>query len=238
MPVAINLSQRINMMTKDLSNWTPRPKPERTTLNGRLIRLEPLNAAKHGDGLYSGATEGDADGRFRWLFDETPQTRAEFDVWLNKVEASDDPLFYAVVNQNTNEAVGRQTLMRIDPAFGVIETGNIHWGPKMQRSPRSTEALYLHAAYVFDVLGYRRFEWKCNNNNEPSKVAALRFGFSFEGLFRNHMVTKGANRDTAWYAMIDDDWPVIKRGFERWLQPDNFDSTGNQIKRLEELRNA
>jgi RimJ/RimL family protein N-acetyltransferase len=225
-------------MTVDLKNWTPRPRPERITLNGRYVRLEPLNAGIHGDGLYAAATEGDAASRFRWLPDNTPPTREAFNNWLAEAAKNEDMLFYAVVDQNTNEAVGRQTLMRIDPAFGVIETGNIHWGPKMQRSPRSTEALYLHAAYVFDVLGYRRFEWKCNNNNEPSKVAALRFGFSFEGLFRNHMVTKGANRDTAWYAMIDDDWPVIKRGFERWLQPNNFDSTGNQIKRLEELRNA
>ena len=223
-------------MTKDLSNWTPRPKPERIVLNGRYVRLEPLSAAKHGDGLYAMAIDTAAADRFRWLFDEVPGSRAEFDVWLHKVEMSEDPLFYAVVDQHTNEAIGRQTLMRIDTTFGVIETGNIHWGPKMQRSQRATEAMFLHAHYIFDVLGYRRFEWKCNDNNVPSKVAALRFGFSFEGLFRNHMVTKGANRDTAWYAMIDDDWPVIKQAFERWLHPDNFDSNGQQIERLDAIR--
>jgi RimJ/RimL family protein N-acetyltransferase len=223
-------------MIVDLKNWTPRPRPERVTLNGRYVRLEPLNAVKHGDDLYAAAIEGDAESRFRYLFDNTPQTRSEFDAWLTKAEASQEPLFYAVVDQRANESVGRQTLMRIDPAHGVIETGNIHWGPKMQRSPRSTEALFLHAAYVFDVLGYRRFEWKCNNDNAPSKVAALRFGFSFEGIFRNHMVAKGGNRDTAWYAMIDDDWPVIKQAFELWLAPENFDSKGQQIKRLEPIR--
>jgi RimJ/RimL family protein N-acetyltransferase len=225
-------------MIVDLKNWTPRPRPERITLNGRYVRLEPLNVVIHGDGLYAAATEGDAAGRFRWLPDNTPPTREAFNIWLAEAEKNEDMLFFAVVDQITGVALGRQTLMRIDPAHGVIETGNIHWGPKMQRSPRSTEALFLHAAYVFDMLGYRRFEWKCNNDNVPSKVAAVRFGFSFEGIFRNHMVTKGANRDTAWYAMIDDDWPVIKQAFELWLAPNNFDSTGNQIKRLEELRNA
>ncbi len=223
-------------MSNDLSNWTPRSRPERITLEGKHVRLEPMNAVRHGNGLYTAATEGDADGRFRYLFDEMPNSREEFDVWLARVEQSQDPLMFAVVDQNTHEPIGRQTLMRIDTAHGVIETGNIHWGPKMQRSPRSTEALYLHASYVFDVLGYRRFEWKCNNNNLPSKVSALRFGFSYEGLFCNHMVVKGANRDTAWFAMLDKDWPMIKHAFELWLTPDNFDSNGQQIRRLETIR--
>jgi RimJ/RimL family protein N-acetyltransferase len=236
MPVATNLSQRINMMSKDLKNWTPRPKPQRVTLSGRFVRLEPLNVAQHGDALFVAETEGDAEERFRYLYDTVPASRADYGLWLAKAEASEDPLFFVVIDQATNAVIGRQTLMRIDAANGVVEIGNIHWGPQMQRSAKSTEAFYLHAAYVFDDLGYRRFEWKLNNDNAPSHKAALRFGYAAEGVFRQHLVVKGLNRDTAWYAMIDADWPVIKAAFERWLHPDNFDSNGQQIKRLEAIR--
>ena len=220
----------------DLSNWTARPRPSRATLDGRYVRLEPLSAAAHGDDLYRAATEGDADGRFRWLFETTPQDRSGFDAWLQKVEASEDPLFFVVIDKSTGEAVGRQTLMRIDPTYGVIEIGNIHWGPKMQRSRMSTEAQYLFTRYVFDDLGYRRYEWKCNNRNEPSKSAALRFGFSFEGIFRQHMIVKGENRDTAWYSIIDGEWPALKAAYEAWLDPSNFDADSRQRRRLEDIR--
>lgn len=220
----------------DLSNWTARPKPQRKVLDGRYVRLEPLSAAAHGDDLYRAATEGDADGRFRWLFETTPQDRSGFDAWLQKVEASEDPLFFVVIDKSTGEAVGRQTLMRIDPTYGVIEIGNIHWGPKMQRSRMSTEAQYLFTRYVFDDLGYRRYEWKCNNRNEPSKSAALRFGFSFEGIFRQHMIVKGENRDTAWFSVIDGEWPALKKAYLAWLDPSNFDAEGNQKRRLEDFR--
>jgi RimJ/RimL family protein N-acetyltransferase len=223
-------------MTVDLKNWTPRPRPERITLNGRLVRLEPLNAAQHGDGLFAAETEGDAEERFRYLYDTVPVSRAAYASWLAKAEASEDPLFSVVIDQATNAVIGRQTLMRIDAANGVVEIGNIHWGAAMQRSAKSTEAFYLHAAHVFDDLGYRRFEWKLNNDNAPSHKAALRFGYTAEGVFRQHLVVKGLNRDTAWYAMIDSDWPVIKQAFEHWLAPENFDSNGQQIKRLEAIR--
>ena len=225
-------------MTSDLSNWAGRPKPERAALHGKLVRLEPLNAAKHGDALYAAEIAGDAEERFRYLYDTVPTSRAAYQPWLDKAEASEDPLFSVVIEQATNAVIGRQTLMRIDAANGVVETGNIHWGPQMQRSPKSTEAFYLHASYVFDTLGYRRFEWKLNNLNEPSHKAALRFGFSFEGIFRQHLVVKGQNRDTAWYAMIDKNWPVIKQAFETWLQPSNFDQSGQQIARLEDIRDG
>jgi RimJ/RimL family protein N-acetyltransferase len=223
-------------MNTDLHHWTARKRPERSTLQGRHVRLEPLSAVVHGDALYAAATDKAADQRFRWLFETRPATRAAFDLWLEQSEASADPLFFAVVDQQNGEAVGRQTLMRIDPGHGVIETGNIHWGPKMQRTPRATEALYLHARHVFDNLGYRRFEWKCNNANLPSRAAALRFGFTFEGVFRNHMVVKGENRDTAWFAMIDTDWPKLKQAFELWLEPANFAADGQQLRRLEDIR--
>jgi RimJ/RimL family protein N-acetyltransferase len=223
-------------MSEDLSNWTPRPRPQRHPMDGRYVRLEPFRAARHGDGLFEASSVRDAAERFRYLYDYPPETRAAFQPWLEKAEASEDPLFFAVIDKTSGKVAGRQTLMRIDPANGVIEIGNIYWGPLVARKPAATEALYLFARHIFDDLGYRRYEWKCNNRNEPSKRAALRFGFTFEGVFRQHVVVKGENRDTAWYAIIDKEWPLIKRGFEAWLDPSNFDSDGRQKKRLEEIR--
>jgi len=146
-------------------------------------------------------------------------------------------MFFAVIDSATGRCEGRQALMRITPDHGVIEIGSILWGPDIARTRVATEALFLHAQYVFDRLGYRRFEWKCNERNAPSKRAARRFGFEYEGVFRQHMVAKGQNRDTAWYAMIDCDWPAIRASFERWLEPRNFDQRGRQKARLEDLRN-
>ena len=223
-------------MTDDLSDWQPRPRPERIVLEGRYARLEPLSAEKHGDGLYEASTIADIDQRFRYLFDFAPQSRGEFQTWLDKVEASADPLFFAVIDRSSGAVAGRQTLMRIDPAFGVIEIGNIYWGPLVSRRPAATEALYLFAKYAFEDLGYRRFEWKCNDRNEPSKRAAERFGFGFEGLFRQHMVVKGENRDTAWYSIIDKEWPALRQAYDQWLDPSNFDGDDRQKRRLEEFR--
>jgi RimJ/RimL family protein N-acetyltransferase len=223
-------------VSEDLTNWTPRSRPERKVLEGRYVRLEPLSAAVHGDGLYEAAKVGNADERFRWLGETTPASRSDFQPWLEKVEASEDPLYFACIDQMSGKVAGRQTLMRIDPANGVIEIGHIHWGPLMQRRPAATEAHYLFMKYAFDDLGYRRWEWKCNNRNEPSKRAAERFGFTPEGVFRQHMIIKGENRDTAWYSIIDKEWPAIKKAYEGWLDPSNFDSDGNQKRRLEDFR--
>ncbi|WEX10378.1 GNAT family protein [Chelativorans sp. AA-79] len=221
---------------KDLANWTARPAPERAPLNGRYVRLEPLDPAAHGDGLLAVSSVPDAGERFRYLGDYPPENRAAFQPWLDKVSASHDPLFFAVIDKAKGEIGGRQALMRIDAANGVAEIGNIYWGPGVARTRLATEALFLFARHVLDDLGYRRFEWKCNDRNEPSKRAALRFGFRFEGIFRQHMVVKGENRDTAWYAILDHEWPSIRRAMERWLEPENFDSSGRQIKRLEIFR--
>jgi RimJ/RimL family protein N-acetyltransferase len=220
---------------EDLAHWTPPPRPTRDTLAGRYVRLEPLDAATQGDDLFEASRADHSAERFRYLFEEAASDRAAFQAWLEKVEASGDPLFYAVIDQATGRAVGRQTLMRIDAANGVIEVGNIYWGPKLSRTPGATEALFLFADHIFQ-LGYRRFEWKCNNGNEPSKRAAERFGFTFEGIFRQHMIQKGKNRDTAWFAMIDKEWPALKAAYETWLDPSNFDAGGQQIKRLEAFR--
>jgi len=221
----------------DLQNWTPRPKPERKVLEGRYVRLEPLDPQKHGDELFAASSVADADQRFTWLFEFPPATRAEFEPWLDKVSKSEDPLFFAVIDKASGKVAGRQTLMRIDPVHGVIEIGNIYWGPLISRKPAATEAQFLFMQYIFDELGYRRYEWKCNNDNAPSKRAAERFGFTFEGIFRQHMVAKGKNRDTAWYSILDSEWPALKKAYQAWLAPENFDSDGQQIKRFEEFRN-
>ena len=223
-------------MSENLKNWQPRPRPERKVIDGRYARLEPLSAAKHGDGLYEASSVADIGGRFAWLPDYPPQTRADFQPWLDRVEASEDPLFFTVIDKASGKVAGRQTLMRIDAAYGVIEIGNIYWGPLISRKPAATEAQFLFMKYIFDDLGYRRYEWKCNNRNEPSKRAAERFGFKFEGIFRQHLVVKGENRDTAWYSIIDKEWPALRKAYKAWLDPANFDAEGQQKRRLEDFR--
>jgi RimJ/RimL family protein N-acetyltransferase len=203
-------------------------------LAGRYARLEPLSDAAHGDALYAASSVPDAGQRFRWLFDVPPVDRAEMRAWIERGQASDDPLFFAVIDQASGRAEGRQTFMRITPEHGVIEIGNIYWGPAIARSRVATEAQFLFASHVFDTLGYRRYEWKCNADNAPSRAAALRFGFQFEGIFRQHMVTKGANRDTAWFSIIDSEWPRLREGYQRWLDPTNFDAQGLQRRTLQD----
>ncbi len=222
-------------MTGDLKDWQAKPRPTREPLEGRYVRLEPLDAARHGDGLFEASTVADADQRFRWLFEHPPESRAAFQPWLEKAETSADPLFFAVIDKASGKVAGRQTLMRVEPAFGVIEIGNVYWGPLISRKPAATEAQFLFMRHAFDDLGYRRYEWKCNNRNEPSKRAAERFGFAFEGIFRQHMVVKGENRDTAWYSMIDTEWPLLRQAYEQWLDASNFSVDGTQKRRLEEI---
>ncbi|MFK4825535.1 GNAT family N-acetyltransferase [Paenochrobactrum sp. BZR 588] len=217
----------------DLTNWTPREYPQRLILDGRYVRLEPLDTERHGDQLYAASSVADVDQRFRYLFDEPPASREDFTPWLEKSAASTTTLFFAVIDKKTGLVAGRQALMRIEPQYGVIEIGNIYWGPAISRQRAATEAQFLFMQYVFDGLGYRRYEWKCNNNNEPSKRAALRFGFTFEGIFRQHMVAKGLNRDSAWFSIIDSEWPALKRAYQGWLNPDNFDETGVQLRKLD-----
>jgi RimJ/RimL family protein N-acetyltransferase len=227
-------NQEYPIMTADLRNWTPRPRPERIVIEGRYVRLEPLDPASHGEELFQASHASHSQERFRYLFEQAASDRAVFDAWLEKSAASEDPLFFAVVDQATGKVVGRQALMRIDPNNGVAEIGNIYWGPNLSRTPGATEAMMLFAKTVFD-LGYRRYEWKCNNNNEPSKRAAERFGFTFEGVFRQHMIQKGENRDTAWFSMLDSEWPALKAAYDAWLDPSNFDEAGSQKRRLQDM---
>lgn len=216
----------------DLSNWTPPPFPPRRVLEGAYCRLEPLDVAKHG-GDIAAAFVG-AHDVWTYLPVDEPKDRAAYEVFLASMVARSDIVPYAVIDQADSKAKGHLWLMEIRPAHGVFEVGFITYSPSLQRTPAATEAIYLCGEYGFG-LGYRRFEWKCNNRNEPSKRAALRYGFEYEGLFRQHQVVKRQNRDTAWYSILDSEWPVRKAAFERWLAPDNFDAHGKQKASLSSL---
>jgi len=219
-------------------NWKPVAAPTRDTLQGRTVRLEALDPARHGDDLWLALRGPDSDPL---LWDYLPYgpfpERAGFDAWLNANAASKDPLFYAVIEHTSGQVQGLLAYLNIAPAHGSIEIGHICYGRVMQRSVQATEVIHLLAKNAFD-LGYRRLEWKCNNGNARSKRAAERFGFTYEGLFRQHLVIKDRNRDTAWYSIIDSEWAPIAKGYERWLEPGNFDGNGQQIKGLEALRNG
>lgn len=220
-------------MIAGLAGFTPRPRPQKVVLAGRHARLEPVDDAAHGDALHAASSVSDADQRFRWLFEYPPADRVAMRAWIGRAAALEDPLTFAVIDASTGRAEGRQALMRITPEHGVIEIGGIYWGPAIARTRVATEAQYLFARYVFEDLGYRRYEWKCNDLNGPSKRAAQRFGFRHEGLFRQHMVIKGESRDTAWFAILDHEWPALKAGYDRWLDPANFDAAGVQRQTLE-----
>ena len=214
-----------------MSQPKPAQAPSRTVLAGRYVRLEPL-APSHAAELYRASTPPDAAERFAYLFEAPPASAAAMQAWVDTAAAATDPLMFAVIDQASGDIRGRQALMRIVPEHGVIEIGSIYWGPGLAQTRGATEALYLFARHIFDDLSYRRFEWKCNNRNEPSKRAAARFGFTFEGVFRQHMIIKGENRDTAWFSMLDTEWPARKAAFEAFLDPTNFDADGGQISPL------
>jgi RimJ/RimL family protein N-acetyltransferase len=207
---------------------SPAKRPERTTLPGRLVTLTPLDPVIHGDALYEGTRGGGADSLWLYLFEGPFPDREAFDMHLQRMAASEDPLFFTILDRASGTAAGYAAYMRIEPAHRVIEVGSILYTPRLQQTVQATEAMYLMARHVFEDLGYRRYEWKCNALNAPSRRAALRFGFTFEGIFRQHMIVKGRNRDTAWFSMLDSEWPVRKANFERWLDPSNFDPDGRQ----------
>lgn len=214
--------------------WSPRPRPSRIVLEGRYCRLEPLDPDRHTADLYD-ANRAD-DGRGWTYLGYGPFASLEdYRAWVEASAASEDPLFYAIRDAGSDRAVGVATLMRIDPANGVIEVGNIKYAPALQRTPAATEAMFLLMRYVFDDLGYRRYEWKCDALNAPSRAAATRLGFVFEGVFRQAVVYKGRNRDTAWFSIVDDEWPALKRAYETWLAASSFDAEGRQRRRLADL---
>jgi len=203
---------------------------------GRYCRLEPLDAERHAADLFDAYSDAPDDRDWTYLVPQKPTSLAAYRDFLAAEAPSEDPLRFAVIDVANGTAVGRLALMRIDPPNGVMEVGGIMYSPRLQRRPAGTEAIYLCAKRVFDELGYRRFEWKCDALNAASRAAALRYGFTFEGIFRQAMVYHGRNRDTAWYSMLDSEWPRARRAFERWLDPDNFDEPGRQRRSLVELR--
>ena len=209
-------------------NVNPAPFPQRLTLTGHFAQLVPLDPALHGDAIWDAAGGVENAGLWQYMRDGPFPTRAGFDANLRDYAASADPLFFAIVDAISGLAMGHLALMRIDARHRVVEVGHVMYGLPLQRSRIATDAMYLLARYVIEDLGYRRYEWKCNALNEASRRAALRLGFTYEGLFRQHMIIKGANRDTAWFSMLDSEWPARRLEFERWLQASNFDGAGQQ----------
>lgn len=216
--------------------WSPVPRPQRVTLAGARVSLEPLDPRAHAAALYDASRGAGAEHLWDFLSVGPFESAGEFAAWAESVASVDDPLFYTIVPRAGSLPAGVCSYLRITPEHGVIEIGNIWFSPRLQRTAAASEAIFLLARYAFDTLGYRRLEWKCDALNAPSRRAALRFGFSFEGVFAQHMVVKGRNRDTAWFALLDGQWPQARGAFERWLAEENFDADGVQRATLAELR--
>ena len=206
--------------------------PARVRLEGRYTSLEPLDATAHADALFEATRGGGNDDLWLYLADGPFDSAAEFRDEIARKAVSTDAVFFAILDPARARPVGYASYMRIEPAHGVIEVGNVLFSRELQGTTGATEAMYLMARHAFEDLGYRRYEWKCNALNAPSRAAALRLGFTFEGIFRQHMIVKGRSRDTAWFSMLDSEWPARKAAFEQWLSPENFDAEGRQRERL------
>jgi len=215
-------------------DFKPPPRPDATILQGRFCTLEPLDADRHAASLHE-ANGKDIEGRIWTYLPYGPfQTLADYSEWVSTQAAHDDPWFYAIIDNRTGTATGVASYLRINPGSGSIETGHIDYSPSLQNTPAATEAMYLMMKNIFD-LGYRRYEWKCDALNRRSCNAASRLGFVFEGIFRQATIYKNRNRDTAWFSVIDREWPALKSAFQRWLNTDNFDADGQQLERLSSL---
>ncbi|MCH8200710.1 MAG: GNAT family N-acetyltransferase [Chloroflexi bacterium] len=227
-PVAAHRNHLGQPVGAPVDGWTPREPPPRTPMVGRFCRLEPLDSTTHADDLYE-AHSLDTEGR-NWTYLPYGPFASTDEVadWIKSVEAGSDPQFFAIVDLATTRAAGWTSFHRIDPPMGCIEIGHVACSPVIQRTPASTEATYLMLRRVFDELGYRRCEWKCNAYNAPSWDAAERLGFRYEGIFRQNWVQRGRNRDNAWFAIIYDEWPGVRAALENWLDPANFDETNTQ----------
>ncbi len=218
---------RSRELSGEFVDTSPAPRPERITHTGRFVTLEPLDVDRHGDELWEVAGDPAADDSWTYLGYGPWASKAEYISWIRLQQESADPLFFAFRDNVSGRAVGTGTLMRITPEARSIEVGHLWFSLKLQRTPAASEAIYLLIKHAFDI-GYRRMEWKCNALNEPSRRAARRFGFTYEGTFYQHMFSKGRNRDTAWYSILDSEWPTIDSGFQTWLAPENFDESGFQ----------
>src|SRR5438132_1459172 len=216
--------------------WTPRPTPPRTPMVGRFCTVEPLDAGRHAGELFEANAE-DREGRNWTYYNYGPFAALDdYRRWVDGSCADTTRLFHAIVDRPSGKAVGVAAYANIQPAYGTIEVGALNFSPRLQRRPGATEAMYLMMRRAFDELGYRRYEWKCDSLNLPSRAAAARLGFRFEGLFRQAMITRGNNRDTAWFAIIDREWPMLRSAFKAWLEPGNFDVDSRQLRNLASFR--
>ena len=221
---------------RDLRNYKV-PAPAPVSLKGRFVTLEPYDRKAHLDALWDALGGSDRiNDLLRYFPNDHYADAGEFGAWLDNVRDTSGFVTLVARDNASGKVVGMASYMRPDPKNGVVEVGSVAHGPEMKRSPMATELHYLMAKHVFDKLGYRRYEWKCHNENEASKITAARYGFTFEGIFRQHVISRGAHRDTAWFSMIDSEWPVIGAAFETWLSPENFDADGKQRRRLEDIR--
>jgi RimJ/RimL family protein N-acetyltransferase len=217
-----------------IPSWQAATRPPKTTMHGRFCRIEAFDLDRHAADLHA-ANVSAPDARYWTYLPYGPfDTLADYRAWAEKTCLGADPLFHTVIDLTNERAVGVASYLRIDPANGVIEVGHINFSPQLQRTPAATEAMYLMMQRVFE-LGYRRYEWKCNALNMPSRTAAQRLGFSYEGVFRQAAISKARNRDTAWYAMIGSEWPMLEAAFKRWLATENFDANGQQRESLSTL---
>ena len=214
----------------------PAAQPGPVTLEGRHVRIVPFDADRHGGDLFALSHGPEKERLWAYLRPEPFPDATAFARFYAAAAAAGDQALYTVATVDAGRAVGHAAYLRITPAYRTIEVGNILYTPQLQRTPGATEAMYLMARHAFEDLGYRRYEWKCDSLNAPSRRAAERFGFTYEGLFRQHMILKGRNRDTAWFSLLDAEWPRAKAAFEIWLDPSNFDADGRQRRRLEEIR--
>lgn len=217
-----------------LQDWTPALPPPRVPIEGRFCWLEPLDPDRHAEALFAANATDEIGSSWTYLAYGPFQTLASYREWMSATCLGDDPQFYAIIDLIDGQPVGVASFLRIAPASGSIEVGHIHYSPRLQRRPAATEAMFLLMQRAFE-LGYRRYEWKCDALNAASRAAAQRLGLSFEGIFRQATVYKNRNRDTAWYAAIDTEWPALREAFQTWLAPSNFDTQGHQRIRLTDL---
>lgn len=225
-----------NPIGEPLPNWSPRQPPPRTPMEGRACLLEPVDPGRHLADLWRAVSADPSGAMWTYLAYGPFASMAEYGEWIRASCLDDDPLFFTVIERGSGRASGLASYLRIAPAVGTIEIGHLQFSPRLQRTTVATEAMFLMLRRVFSELGYRRCEWKCDQLNEPSRRAAERLGFRFEGVFRQATVYKGRNRDTAWYAMLDTEWPALETAFAAWLDPRNFDEQGRQRRSLESWR--
>lgn len=230
------LENKLDQLGTLQTHWSPKAWPSKTAMSGRYCALAAVDINQHTAALFQVLCVDNPEAAWTYLPYGPFKTLAEFQTWLQSKISEPDTLMYAILDIKTHSPLGLASYLRITPAHGVIEIGDVHFSKFLKRTPAATEAMYLMMRHVFEDLQYRRYEWKCNALNTPSRKAALRFGFQFEGIFRQHFVFKQRNRDTAWFSILDTEWPAQKHKFEHWLDPNNFTAEGKQIKSLREIK--